>query len=171
MAMALAVLGCGGDLPAEPDAGTPQTHPLIDNLAWTPVIEDDDPLADHRPADPTCPDGAWYEEDGALDVETGFCTYLAVSQPALSDVDPGDALEIILWHANLGDGDGTPAHLAILLGDTVVWEATVDMPADAEVYQEVFASPIAHAEGEPVGLHLHNHGYNSWTLLSLEVTR
>jgi hypothetical protein len=171
MTVTLAVMGCGGDLTTEPAAGDLQAYPLIDNLAWTPVAGSDDPRADHRPADATCPDGAWYEEDGALDVETGFCTYLAVSQPALSAVDPGDPLEIIAWHANLGDGDGTPAHLAVLLGDTVAWEATVDMPADAEVYQETFPSPVALAEGEPVGLHLHNHGYNSWTILSLEVTR
>jgi hypothetical protein len=118
-----------------------------------------------------CPDGAWYEEDGALDVQTGFCAYLAISQPSLASVAVGEQLDIVLWHANLGEGDGEPAHVAVLLGETVVWEALVEMPADAAVFHETLASPVALAEGEAVGLHLHNHGFNAWTLLSLEVTR
>ena len=166
------VAGCGPEVDTTlGDALEPGVHSLIDHLAWTSVSEPDDPLADHRPEEVDCPDGAWYEEDGALDAQTGFCTYLAISQPSLASVALGDQLDIVLWHANLGAGDGAPAHVAVVLGETVIWEAHVEMPADATVFHETLSSPVKLAEGEAVGLHLHNHGFNAWTFLSLEVSR
>ena len=42
-----------------------------------------------------------HNEDGALEVETGYCNYLSLGQPSLADVAAGDTLHLVLWHGNL----------------------------------------------------------------------
>ena len=57
----------------------------------------------------------------------------------------------------------------LLIEDEVVWEQTVDIPAEAEVLQEQIPIDESWPEGAAIGLHLHNHGYNAWTLAELTV--
>lgn len=148
--------------------------PLLDNTAWQITEADDDPLPVHRPARVDCgPVGAYVEGNG-LEIDTGRCNYLARTQPSLVEVRAGDTIAVSAHHATLASVEAGQAHFALLLGPTVVWQDFVPIPAypgivDATPYQEQVVVDLDAPVGTPVGLHLHNHGYNTWTLLEVEV--
>jgi hypothetical protein len=154
--------------PPEP----PQDLGLIDNTLWQEVASDEDPLSEHRPAEVSCPaGGAWGEEDASLEVDTGLCNYLAVQQLSLGLVDTGDLLKLVMWHAQLWDFEVAEAHFALLFRSDLAWEVLIPVPSDPGIYDVEFESPVDLAEGEPIHLHLHNHGSNTWNFLELSVVR
>ena len=71
--------GCGG-----------VSGPVVDHGRWEPVDAADDPLAAHRPDPVECGSTEWSVEDGALEVETAACNYLALGQPSLLRVVEGE---------------------------------------------------------------------------------
>jgi len=89
----------------------------------------------------------------------------------LVSVATGDTLHLVLWHADLAFEEPARAHVAVSLAGKTVWEGGVDIPGEATIYDLriplAFDAPV----GSAVEFHLHNHGYNSWTLLELEVER
>ncbi len=144
---------------------------LVDVDAWTEQTTAADSFAGHRPADFQCPSSSWYSEDGALEVETGYCNYLSLVQPSLNGVKAGDTLHLVLWHADLAFEKPARAHVAVSLAGKPVWEAAVDIPSEADIYDLRIPVGFDVPAGSAVEFHLHNHGYNSWTLLELEVER
>jgi hypothetical protein len=144
---------------------------LIAATDWTGQDASADTLAAHRPDDVECPAGSWYEEDGALEVETGYCNYLSLVQPSRAAVRSGDRLRLVLWHGDLAFEEPATAHVAISLGGELVWEEQVNIPVEAEIFDARVPMNFDAPAGTPVEFHLHNHGYNSWTLLRLEVER
>jgi len=144
---------------------------LIDVNSWQYQSAADDSLAAHRPGTVECPDNSWYNEDGALEVETGFCNYLSVAQPSLAPISAGDTLHLVLWHGNLAFNRPASAHAAITVDGNVVWQANVDIPSDAEIFDLRIPVDFDAPAGRVVEYHLHNHGYNTWTLLQLDVER
>ncbi len=131
----------------------------------------DDRFSAHRPAEVNCPDNSWYNEDGALEVQTGFCNYLSLAQPAKVALAKGDSLHLVLWHGNLAFAEPAQAHVAITVDGHTVWEQNVKIPADANIYDVRVPVDFDAPAGSKVEYHLHNHGYNTWTLLQLEVER
>lgn len=196
LAVALAAVGCADaaapDPPAEATttgASTSSTTaldettaaapprvpaPLVDNTAWAPVDAAADPIPDHRPARVDCgPTGA-YVEDLSYEIDTGRCNYLARQQPSLAELRAGDRLAIAAFHDTLASVEAGQAHFALLVGPVVVWQKFVPIPAspgvvDATPWQDEVPIDFDAPVGTPVGLHLHNHGYNTWTLLEVEV--
>lgn len=144
---------------------------LVDVDAWKEQTSSGDSLADHRPAEVTCPASSWYSEDGALEVETGYCNYLSLAQPSLAALKPGDSLHLVMWHADLAFEEPALAHVAVTVAGRLVWEADVAIPAEANIYDLRLPVNFDAPAGSAVEFHLHNHGYNSWTLLELEVER
>jgi len=144
---------------------------LISVEDWQMQSAAEDSLAAHRPAQVSCPDNAWYEEDGAIEVETGYCNYLSLAQPAKAPVNKGDNIHLVLWHGQLRFDEPAEAHVAVSIGGQLVWEDSIEIPNKGGVYDITVPSTIAAAEGETIEYHLHNHGYNTWTLLTLEVER
>ncbi len=143
--------------------------PLIDVDAWVEQSSADDSLADHRPDPVSCPSNSWYDENGALEVQTGYCNYLSVSQPLLTDLKKWDQIHLVLWHSQLRFSEPADAHVAISIGNTIVWEQTVAIPANAEIYDLNFPVMFDVSQGTEIEFHLHNHGFNTWSLLSLEL--
>ncbi|MBJ95780.1 MAG: hypothetical protein CMP23_15065 [Rickettsiales bacterium] len=141
--------------------------PLIDHELWQPLPLSEDPFSDHAPASIECPEAAWFLEDGALEVDTGLCNYLALQQPARIEVRPDDRVSLIAWHAQLWDINSSEAHIAVLFDDHVVWQEYIPIPADPGVFDVEFTAPEPLAQGQRIQLHLHNHGSNSWNLLQL----
>ena len=157
-------LACTGE--GTPDSGG--EAPLVDGSAWVLDLDHADPLAEHRPDDAACSLADIDEEYGGIEIETGACTYAQLVQPLGQDLSVGDPLHIVAWHQALAAEAPAEAHLAVLVGDEVLWERVTTVPGDAEAWDEHFDSPLSASEGTFVLLHLHNHGANSWTLQSLQ---
>jgi mono/diheme cytochrome c family protein len=144
---------------------------LIDVKDWQPQGAAQDVFASHRPASVNCPPNAWHEEDGALEVETGYCNYLSLGQPGKTAIRKGDSIHLVLWHAQLRNDEPADAHVAVSVGGNVVFDREVRIPSAGGIYDVVIPATEDMPEGEAVEFHLHNHGYNTWTLLTLEVQR
>lgn len=174
----LGAVACGGaEAPLSstgttlPTGATPALRPeaaLVDMGAWIEA-SGTDPLEAHQPAEVSCPLGSvLVEEGGKLEVNTGLCNYAWLEQPMLADLLPGDEVELSLWHQELVAEEPAEGHVAILIGEQVLWELVVAIPADATPYTESVVVAFAAEVGEPIQLHLHNHGANTWNLLRIE---
>jgi len=142
---------------------------LVDVNDWSEQPAGEDTHAAERPTAFSCPSNSWYNEDGALEVETGYCEYLSLSQPSKAPVAAGDKLHVVLWHGNLVFEQPATAHVAVAIAGRTVWESEVQIPADAGIYDLRVPLDFDAPVGSKVEFHLHNHGYNTWTLLQLEV--
>ncbi|MCB9665305.1 MAG: hypothetical protein H6732_14435 [Alphaproteobacteria bacterium] len=174
-AAALLVLA-GGCVDTGEDAGDPvpetvlaEARSLVDHAAWAPLDPSDDPLAGHRPDGADCPVGGWYAEGRGVEVDTGRCAYLGLVQPSLAPVAVGDRLHVFAFHNGLTAPEPAEAHAAVLLGGSVLWETTLPIPSPATPLEAQLEAPVAAPVGAPVQLHLHNHGANTWTWVTLEV--
>lgn len=141
---------------------------LDDPAAWAWMPAEVDPFIDHRPDDPTCPVATYGPESGGFEVQTGACHYGAFEQPLIVEVRRGDRVFGTVWHEDLDTAVAGDAHVAILLGDVVVWETTIAIPAPADVHPFDVMLPRGVEGAERLGFHIHNHGFNSWRLASVE---
>ena len=158
-----AFAGCGAP---DPDM---QPVPLLDPYALTPVDIDVDPLAHHRPSEVDCPSATWGPEGGGFEIQTGACNYGAFDQPLPVAIEAGDMLNVIVWHDTLDVAEPATAHVAIWLGSTVVWETEVAMPAPSNSFEVSVPVEETQKANARLGLHLHNHGYNSWRFLAVDL--
>jgi hypothetical protein len=153
-------------------ACSPHGGVLVDHARWVQAPADD-PFPADRPADDACPDGSFYEESGALEVDAARCRYLVIAQPSLARVAKGDRLDFYAYHQTLippSDEEGVQAHLALALDGDVLWEVHVPLPAAPTPYPVTLTADRGYAEGSTVVLHVHNHGANKYTFLDLEAT-
>lgn len=148
-----------------------QQRSLVTASDWREQDAAADSLASHRPARVDCPANSWYQEDGALEVETGYCNYLSLVQPGKTEIRNGDTLHLVLWHGDLAFEQPAEAHVAIGIGSEIVWEEYVKIPTGAGIFTRRIPLGFDAAAGTAVEFHLHNHGYNTWTLLQLEIER
>lgn len=163
-------LGCAGEEAVSPvDASVPSK--LIDHGFWRVLDAEQDPF-DDRPEGPLeCP-GLHRENLGGRDVlsiDTRFCDYVTARQPALRGAEAGQTLGIVLGYFSLVAPEPAEAHVAIAIGETVVWEERVPIPSDSGVLNVGIEAPFAIEAGTPIDFHLHNHGANEWFLATIEV--
>lgn len=151
-------------------AAPPSWRPLVRNDAWAPGEAQDDPRPEHRPALVEC-DHGFYPESGGLEIDTGACNYLSLSQPLLDAIEPGDPLHLQLWWQSLASVDPAEGHLAIFVDDALLWEEHVAIPGPAAARNLDFESPLGAPAGATLTLHLHNHGYNTWHFHELRALR
>ena len=59
------------------------------------------------------------------------------------------------------------AHVALQVGDELVWESQIPIPSEAEIYRPTWTNDEAVPKETPIYFHLHNHGANSWRLLEI----
>jgi hypothetical protein len=145
---------------------------LLTAFAKIQVVEaSDDPLVDHRPQTVDCNDlVGWYAEDEGIEVDTGDCNYLALSAPAVLEAPKGSLVATEISHFDLNAAQPTEAHIAILVAGTVAWQQTLPIPGQAKVHRVDFVLPTDIREGDDVGLHLHNHGQNTYLFHALYVS-
>jgi hypothetical protein len=113
-----------------------------------------------------CTVGGVLAENGALEVRTQYCDPADVSLALPADVPAGAVLDAVITHDALV-ADGGSAHIAIVVGDEVVIDVVRAIPAPADYRDERAPLVRAHAAGELVTLHVHNHGSNTYALRSL----
>ena len=151
--------GCGvavpGDLLIEPEA-----------FALDPDL---DPFPDHREAHHDCSASGVYEELGGVEIDTGRCDYAVLRWDLLKDVPPGTPVELFLRHQTLSAPEPASAHVALRIGDDVAFDFEVDLPAAPAALRPLRVTRQRARAGDPVVLHLHNHGANTWNLLRLIV--
>jgi hypothetical protein len=143
--------------------------PLLDPFALTPVDASADPLLQHRPSEIDCPTATWGPEGGSFEVQTGACNYAAFDQPLSTPIRAGDVLDIVVWHDTLDSAEPATAHVAVWLGRTVLWEAEVAIPASSDSFEVSVPIEDAPAPDARLGLHLHNHGFNSWRFVAVDL--
>jgi hypothetical protein len=151
------------------DAGKLVLAPLVDMESWRAYDAAIDPLRDHQPSMIQCDARSFYEELGALEVDTARCNYLLAFTPALRRVPAGSEVHVSLLHFDLQAATPAEVHVALLFGDSVEWETTIPIPTRAGEEVAVFRSKQALEFQDPVRLHLHNHGGNTYMLGALEV--
>ncbi len=143
---------------------------LIEPMAWEPLAAADDPFAAHRPPAIDCPYGlGWFIEADGIELDTSACNYAGLVQPSLVPVARGAAIELGLYYFDLLAPEPTTAHLAVQIGDHVVFERTIDIPGKAAVLDTRLVADFDAPAGTPVIFHLHNHGQNNWTFHRLQV--
>ena len=146
-----------------------QSKILVQADQWRPTRESIGPMFDHRPDEVRCPPGAWYPEDGALEVQTGFCNYFEATQQILEPVKAGETIGFVLWHGALTASEPAEAHVAILIDHEIIWETRVAIPRQADIFEGSWVTDRPLDEDTQITLHLHNHGYNTWTFQPLSV--
>jgi len=165
LGLSLLVSGCSA-APSEPAS-------LIDHALWTGNLSVGDDPFDDRPDEVDCSElSHGLETTGGednLEVDTTRCNYLTVSQPSLAPVRVGDSLHLRLWHFDLTAAEPAEAHVAIQIGDQVLWETLIEIPAEATLLSPRWAAADASDEGQSLYFHLHNHGQNSWNFIELTV--
>ncbi|MEZ4382554.1 MAG: hypothetical protein R3A79_14550 [Nannocystaceae bacterium] len=161
----VSVAACDEAAPAALDPD----RPLVDVTLWAPIEAADDPLVDHRPPTIDCPVAAWGPEVGDLEVQTGVCNYLAIGQPSLREIAVGEVVAVDLWHAELDAAEPATGHFALIVDDDAVADIEVAIPAAPAVHRLDWTATRTIPEGATIGLHLHNHGYNAWTVVDLRV--
>ena len=139
---------------------------LVEIEVWNIVDESTDPLASHRPETVDCPEGTWFAELGTLEVQTGVCNYFSATQPMAVDLEEGDHVHGLFWH-NALSGEGGEGHIALLIDERIIWQQTVMTPAQPELFNFRWEVDEPIPAGAAVTLHLHNHGYNTWTFFSI----
>jgi hypothetical protein len=174
--LALALGACEGD-PSPPPA-VPAVASLVEREAWERVdAVGEDVFGAERPEGLVCDEvlGIGAEMFGGaelvLEIDTDFCDYATVAQPSLHALAPGDAVTIQVWHYELTTPAPAQAHLALAIDGEVAWEVHVDSPTAAALVEGEIAIDRDVPAGVELQFHVHNHGANSYDLLSLEVVR
>lgn len=155
---------------ADAAASPPRKLRLVDHLGWTRFDAQLDPLAAHQPAQIQCPESAAFVEFDAFEVDTTRCNYVLAQHGSRANVPVGTTVSLTLLHYDLLAPEPAQAHIAILFGSDLQWETTLAIPATGRALEASFVTTRALAMDEPIRLHLHNHGGNTYLLYDLEVT-
>ena len=153
-------------------AGT-EPGTLVDHTLWTSVPLDEDPFQEYAPEEVLCPVGGFEAEgegaDQILEVDTGICNFVTLEQPLPRSLRAGDRLEWSMWHLTLVFSEPAQAYVAMTIGEHLLWEKTIPIPSPAAAYSKELEVPADIEAGEPIRIHVHNHGNNSWRFHRLAV--
>lgn len=155
-----------GSIDAGLDAG--RFSQLVDQRAWRRYDAAVDPLRDHQPESIDCKISATYVEYGSFEIDTTRCNYLLAETPSLRGIDLGTEVHLSLLHYDLLAPQPAQAHIAVLFGDALQWETLLPVPSPGNVIDVRFQATKELSFGEPIRLHLHNHGGNTYLLQTLE---
>ena len=169
-ALALGVgLGCAEDPPAE----DPTPVPLAAADAWVRVTDPAaDAFASMRPEGTTCDEAGVFLDPFTLSLEinTDLCDYATVEQPITRALAPGDVVNIQAFHYELTAPDPAEGYLGLAIDGVIVWEGSAPIPSAPGPISGEVALERAFPAGAALQWHVHNHGPNTWELLSLMVT-
>jgi len=134
---------------------------------WAITPADTDPFED-RPAEVRCLEWGVRLEGASLEVNTGECAYATLVQVVPEALPVGSVLTATVAHFDLVAPERATAHVAIGLGDVVLWSRDLPVPSAAGVYpiEVPLTEPVP--AGTRVYFHVHNHGSNSWFLTTID---
>jgi len=156
------------DSPYTPTANTVRVA-LVAAQAWDVNPSNQDVYLDHRPEQVNCArDTGWLVEEDELEVRTQFCNYLSLTQQSLLNLPAGTELELALSHSDLDYNAPAMAHVAITIGGNTLWQKDISIPGESEIIRQTVTLPFAIEAGDPINMHLHNHGNNTWGLHAID---
>ncbi len=167
------MLSCGASDP--PRESEPSIDALILLGGWDLAVASQDPYREHRPLEVVCPEGAYLEEEiggvVAFDVDTAKCNYFTGMQSTLLDLAPGDEIAVRLFHYALEATRPAKAHVALNLGGDEIWSEEIAIPAPSALLRASVPVGKRLDAGTMLYYHVHNHGDNTWSLLSINRVR
>ena len=141
---------------------------LVTAQAWDVTPRNRDIFLDRRPAQIDCKrNKGWLAEDDALEIRTEFCNYLSLTQQSLLNMEAGTPLELSLSHSDLDFNAPSSANVAITIAGHTIWEINIAIPSKTNVITHSVHLPFAVSSGDPIDIHLTNHGQNTYTLHSI----
>lgn len=166
-------LGCASEGEPASNADAPHEAPLVALEAWSAVPRGDDPFVVDPAAAAPCstPSYRVEAEQGWLELDTTYCSWVTVTNRALVSVEQGERLRLKVSHYDLDAPEAAEAELRLRFGACEVWSKTFPIPSAADVSEEELASPCALHATDTVLFHLHNHGQNTYQLQSVTVLR
>lgn len=143
---------------------------LVDASGWRALEPWEDPWFDERVGLESCSTHLPIVEDAFLEFDTKRCSSFSVERGTLHDVRPGDRIDILLWHAVLlADAPSVGVVILEMAGEER-WRLEVPIPSPPAYIAESFAVDFSMEVGDPIRLHVRNHGANTYTLGSLRVS-
>jgi hypothetical protein len=125
-----------------------------------------DPIPTHAPTARDC-DIGFGDELGVFEIDTGLCNYGVFTQPAATEIFAGERVELTFTHDNLLAPEPATGHIAVAIAGTVVFSTDVAIPKPYDIVTGEWIAPASIPAGAPIVLHLHNHGYNNWRVVSI----
>lgn len=101
-------------------------------------------------------------------MDTGWCNFLTVRQPARVDLRRDEVIDLKVWHFDLRAEDPAEATLGLAVEGEPVWEQTVPIPRDAGQVEALIELSRDVPAGAELQFHVDNHGDNQWILFRLE---
>jgi hypothetical protein len=173
LALVVFALVLGGCPQPDDPKPEPEPVPLVLGDNWVRVLDPSlDVFADQRPPDAVCDDFGWGVDPfyQALEVQTDMCDYVTLNQPSLEPLEPGDVVAISGFHNTLTAETPSEGYMAISVDGEILWEFSASIPGDAAPIEESITIDDSFPLGSDVQLHVHNHGPNTWALVSVMVT-
>lgn len=156
------------DTDTRPDNLYSESTALVFNGHFEPVVHGD-PFPAHRPADLACARASHSLEYDALELDTGTCNYFLLGAPTLTDIHRGDRITVRAFHEDLAALEPAVAHLAVAVGDTVIWDEEIPIPSPATPYTVEMVAEFDAPSGTAAVLHLHNHGINTYRVIDVRI--
>lgn len=154
--VAVIALGTGCEAPGS----------LVEATSWRLGTGADDPFTD-GPGAADCGSGVMSIETAprlAVELDTTVCDYVVITQPTGAKLGKNHVLEVDVGHGPLVADVPAEAHLAVAIGEHVVFDERIAIPSDANTLSRSVALGEEVPEGTPVVVHLHNHGDNTWAI-------
>ena len=157
--------------PWDGDGQTNSETPLVNGGDWVLVPTEVDPFMSDTVRDDVCDETAYGPEYDGVEVRTGSCGYITLSQPIKHQISQGSLIHIIAWHSSLFSPVATAAKgvMTIRFGDSLLWSVNSPIPSTARSFDLIFESPRRVDRGSPVYLNISNHGSNAWNVLALRI--
>ena len=137
---------------------------IIDMENWRFGDLETDPLISHQPENIDCAPSSFGIESEQLEIETDLCNYVFLEFDLLQDLPKGTPADFLLLHTGLWAPEVATAHAALLINGTIFWEQETEIPSSSQFFFFEGDIPIDAQQGDPVQLHIHNHGANDWRL-------
>lgn len=152
------------------DGSTDEPTSLVDWLAWQEADPLVDPWAEFRPDVVDCGLSGWFPEgEDSIEVNTSKCSYATLVTPAIASARAGDELELWFWHYELTAPEPATGHAGLEIDGTRLWDYEVAIPGDAFFVEERVVLERDVEIGDPVFIHVRNHGQNTWTYRRIAV--